>query len=290
MNRGLLEFKSVAKRLNDLTYTDYYYRLMLLARTMFEWSGLPNGIDQKWIERFLFTEGVCVFFKDPSLGFMVSKATLSGNLNYYDEPTKIRSYGTNYDGRELENNKNCVLIRNNEDMIPTSYTIQLFAIQLTRISRVIDVNINAQKTPVLIKCSDKEKLSLKQVYQQWNENEPVIYGTKDLDVERFEVLRTDAPIVFDKLQLQKHDIWNECMTFLGINNANTDKKERLITDEVVANNELVDLSAKVMLETRKRACKQINEMFGTNIDVRLRKREEIEGIELEKDGDENDVA
>ena len=290
MNGNLLEFKSVAKRLNDLTYTDYYYRLMLLARTMFEWSGLPNGIDQKWIERFLFTEGVCVFFKDPNLGYMVSRATLSGNLNYYDEPTGIRAYGTNYEGRELENNKDCVLIRNNEDMIPTSYTIQLFAIQLTRISRVIDVNINAQKTPVLIKCSDKEKLSLKQVYQQWNENEPVIYGTKDLDVERFEVLRTDAPIVFDKLQLQKHDIWNECMTFLGINNANTDKKERLITDEVVANNELVDLSAKVMLETRKRACKRINELFGTNIDVRLRKREEIEGMSLEEDGDNNDVA
>lgn len=287
MNK-LLEFKSVAKRLNDLTYTDYFYRLMLLARSMFEWSGLPNGIDQKWIEKYLFTEGVCVFFNDPEKGFMVAKTVLDGQLNYYDEPTSVRAYGTNYEGStSLKNNVDCVLIRNNEDMIPTSYTIQLFATQLTRISRVIDVNINSQKTPILIKCSDKEKLSLKNVYSQWNENEPVIYGTKDLDIEKFEVLRTDAPVVFDKLQIQKHEIWNECMTFLGINNANTNKRERLITDEVMANNELVDLSAKVMLETRKRACEQINKIFGTNIDVKLRK---IDSEELEKvtneDGEE----
>lgn len=285
MNK-LLEFKSVAKRLNDLTYTDYFYRLMLLARSMFEWSGLPNGIDQKWIEKYLFTEGVCVFFNDPEKGFMVAKTVLDGQLNYYDEPTTVRAYGTNYEGTShLLNNVDCVLIRNNEDMIPTSYTIQLFATQLTRISRVIDVNINSQKTPILIKCSDKEKLSLKNVYSQWNENEPVIYGTRDLDIEKFEVLRTDAPVVFDKLQIQKHEIWNECMTFLGINNANTNKRERLITDEVMANNELVDLSAKVMLETRKRACEQINKIFGTNIDVKLRKIEAQNDDLLDLGGD-----
>lgn len=267
---NLLSFKSVSKQLNDITYTTYFYRLMLIARKIFKWNNLPNGIDEKWIERFLFYEGKCVFFKDKELGCMVAKCTQQGQINNYDEPTKLKPFGTNYNGPTLTNEKDCIIIRNNDDMIPTSYAIQLFAIQLTELTRTIDINVKAQKTPLLIKCSEKQKLALKNVYRDWNENEPVIFGDKNLDVSSFEVLKTDAPIVFDKLQLQKHAIWNECMTFLGINNANQDKKERLVDDEVQANNEQVEYSAQVMLASRQEACRRINKMFGTNISVELR--------------------
>ena len=215
MSYDVIEMKSIAKRLNDLTYTDYFYRLMLISRSVFKWNNLPNGIDEKWIERYLFTEGACMFFHDKDKGFMVKKATVAGNLNAYDEPTKLRAFGTNYNGAVYDNNVDCVLIRNNDIMIPTSPTIQLYAYRLAELSRTIDVNVNAQKTPVLIVCSDKQKLSMKKVYQQMNGNEPVIYGDKNLDVDSVKVLKTDAPSVFTDLQLQKHAVWNECMTFLG---------------------------------------------------------------------------
>lgn len=280
-NFTIIEMKEVAQQLNNLTFTDYFYRLMLLARSVFEWKNLPNGIDEKWIERFLFTEGKCMFFKDKDNGYMIAKCTPDGQVNYYDEPTRLRAYGTNYTGKSLENNEECVLIRNNDEMIPTSPTIQLYAWRLAEISRTIDININAQKTPVIIKCSDKQKLSLKQVYKKWDGYDPVIFGDKTLELDKFDVLKTDAPIVFDKLQIQKHAIWNEAMTFLGINNANMDKRERLVDDEVQANNEQVGLSAEVMLKSRQNACKLINEMFGLNISVEIRKPENgiIEEIE-----------
>lgn len=283
MNAEIMSYESIAKNLNDLTFTDYFYRLMLIARTRFKWNNLPNGIDEKWIERWLFSEGKCVFFKDKTKGYMIAKMTPNGQINYYDEPTVVRPYGTNYIGPDLENDRECVIIRNNDVMLPTSYTIQLFAIRLTDVSRTIDVNIKAQKTPVLIKCSDKQKLSLKQVYRQWNENEPVIYGDKTMDTESFEVLNTEAPIVFDKLQIQKHEIWNECMTFLGINNANMNKRERLVDDEVQANNGQIRLSADVMLKSRERACEMINKIFGLNISVELREPEEVPEDNLEYD-------
>lgn len=267
----VLSMKSLASRLNDLTYTDYYYRLMLKARAVFEWENLPNGIDEKWIERFLYAEGKCVFFKHPEYGFMVCRCTPSGELNNYDEPTQVTPIGTNFTYRPLENFEECVLIRNNDEMIPTMFSIQMFAYRLADISRTIDINVNAQKTPVLIRTTERKKNSLKNLYSQWSGNEPVIYGDKNgLDDEPMETLDTKAPVVFDKLQIQKHEIWNEAMTFLGINNANMNKRERLVDDEVQANNEQIKLAAQVMLKSRELACKQINDMFGTNISVKLR--------------------
>jgi hypothetical protein len=268
-------YKSVAQSINNRIYTDYFYRLMLISKSLFEWHNLPNGIDERWIERYLFTEGECIFYKDPNLGLMVTKMGDTGPLNYYDEPTNVMPYAFNYtyNGPQLINNENCVIIRNNDDGVPTLPTIQIYAQKLTNIDRTIDVNIENQKTPVVILCSDKQKLSMKQVINQRNQNEIAIYGDKNLDLSQIKTLDLRSPIVFDKLQIQKHSVWNECMTFLGINNANQDKRERLVTDEVSANDEQVRASEDTMLKTREHACKLINKMFGTNIYVTRRRLE-----------------
>ena len=273
MKYDVMEMKKIAETLNNRTFTDYFYRLNLIARSVFEWSGLPEGIDEKWIERYLFNEGECLFFKHPELGFIVTKCADGGELNHYDEPTRITPVAHNLTCDPLTNYVDCVLIQNNDLRLPTAPTIELYAMRLAELCRTIDVNVKAMKTPVLILASEKQKLSMKQVYSKWDGNEPVIYGDKSLDPEGIRVLKTDAPIVFDKLQIQKHAIWNECMTFLGINNANMDKRERLVDDEVQANNEQVAISAEVMLKARQSAAEKINKMFGTNIEVKIRKQD-----------------
>lgn len=283
-NYTILSFAEYAKRMNDYTFTDYYYRLMLMARSVFEWKNLPNGIDEKWIEKYLFTQGKCMFFKDETLGFMVAGVTESNMLNPYDEPTSIRPIATNYEHtKEYENNVEAVIIRNNDDMIPTALTIQLYAYRLAEISRTIDVNVKAMKTPVLITCTDKQRYSLKQVYSQFSGNEPVIYGDKSGDFDSIKTLNTNAPVVFDKLQIHKHDIWNEVMTFLGIDNSNQDKRERLVTDEVSANDEQIKISAELMLKSRQKACEDINRIFGTNISVKLRECSKISEVDYAED-------
>lgn len=266
----LINMKSFAKELNNRVFNDYFYRLMLIARSVFEWENLPNGINEKWIERFLFSEGQCVFFKDDKLGFMVARMTPNGNLNFYDEPTRVRPYAIGYKGKDLENNIDCVVIKNNDEGIPTSSTIQLYSWKLANIDRTIDTNIIAQKMPVIIKCSDKQRLTLKRMITQRDDNEPVIWGDKDLDTTGVEILNVEAPVVFKDLELEKHMVMNEVYTFLGINNANMDKKERLVDDEVQANNEQVEASFNVMLRARESACEQINKLFGTKIKVKKR--------------------
>lgn len=289
-NYKIFNMKNIAKHLNNRIYSDYYYRLMLLARSVFEWKNLPNGISEKWIEKYLFSYGKCVFFKDDTLGFMVAKVGEGGILNAYDEPTKVIPIATNYDstGKQLENYVDCIVIKNNDDMIPTSPTIQLYAMELAEIQRTIDVNIKAQKTPVLIQGSNKQMLSLKSVYRDWDENKPVIFADKNFDMGSINVMKTDAPIVFDKLQLQKHSVWNEAMTYLGINNANMDKRERLVANEVQANNEQIELSASVMLKNRQEAAKQINELFNLkgdkaiSVDIRKNLKAKLEDLDKKK--------
>lgn len=279
----MLDFKKYEKQLNNRTFTEYYKKLKLVAKSIFKWNNLPNGINEKWIEEFLFSEGQCMFFKHETLGFMVARCSQHGTLNEYEEPTLLRPTISNViTCREYENHSEAVLIRNNDDSIPTSESIKLFAYRLTDITRTIDINISAQKTPVLIVTDNKQKQTLLNVYKQWNGFEPVIFADKSLNIDGVKVLKTDSPIVFPDLQVQKNHIWNECMTFLGINNANMDKRERLVDDEVQANNEQVELFAMMMYKAREEACKEINSIFGTNITVEFRipEIEEIESVEV----------
>lgn len=270
MKREVYKMHNFARELNDLTFTDYFTRLTLIARSVFKWNNLPNHINEKWIEKFLFNDGSCLFFKDKTRGFMVAKSTDSGKINTYDEPTRLTPYGIGYMGKSLENGVDCVLIDNNDLRIPTIHTMQLYAYRLAEISRTIDVNISAQKTPKIIVCNDRKRLSLSNVIKKVQDNEIAIFGDADAGIDDIKVLNTDAPIVFPQLQLQKHELWNEVMTMLGVNNANQDKRERLVKDEVHANNEQIQISADVMLKARQEACKRINELFKLNISVELR--------------------
>ena len=265
-----LNFKEMNKKLNNLTFTDYFYRLTLIALSIFKWENLPNGINERWIEKYLFDIGECMFFKDQILGFRVSKSIDKG-INIYGEPIDLEPESTGLtEPKTYKNGIDAVLIKNNDLSIPTLPTLQLYAYRLADLTRTQDVNITAQKTPILIITSDRQKLTMKNVFNQWSGNEPVIYGDKEMNIDGVKVLKTDAPIVFDKIQIQKHQLWNEVMTFLGVNNANQDKKERLVDDEVQANNEQVKICLDVMLKARQSACSEINRIFGTNIKVSAR--------------------
>lgn len=278
-----LDFKNFAKVLNNNTFTQYYYDLKLLCLSLFEYENLPDHINQKWIEEKLFTHGECMFYKDDVIGFNVAKLTRDG-VNHQDEPIYARPFATGLnDSKKYKVGSECVIIRNNNLSLPLEMKVQLFAYRLAEITRTQDININAQKTPIVIICGDRQRLSLKNVFSQYNGNEPVIYGDKSLDIDSIKVLNTDAPVVFDKLQLQKHQVMNEFLTYIGINNANQDKRERLVADEVQANNESVESFFNVMLEARERAVEEINRIWGLNISVKKR-------IELEPnyEGYEND--
>lgn len=273
--------------MNDRTYIQYYNRLTELATTMFSWKNLPSTIDARFLEMTLFSDGVAVFFKDDVMGFLALQCMIGGNLNVYRIPVDRTAYATNGYNQKL-NATNSVLIFNNYLHTNSTLDVEMFSKRLYNLDRAIDVNANAQKTPVLIQCDDTEKLTMLNLYKEYDGNQPFIFGSKSLNTKGLTVLKTDAPYVADKLYTLKTQIWNEALTYLGISNTNATKKERMITDEVQKNMGGVIASRYSRLEMRKQACKEINEMFGLNIDVEYRSDFDVDVFEGESVGDEDE--
>lgn len=258
---------------NNSTYVDYLDRLKLVATSLFTWEGLDDvaGVGaSRFLELALYENGRGVFFKDDELGYLALRVNPNDKFNVYMLPTKVICYSFEYN--KEKDFDDVIYIMNNNLQKPTLETLKLFAYRLYEVEATINVNLLAQKTPVLIEGDTKTILTLKNVYMQYSGNTPFIFGNKQYDLSnRLSVLKTDAPYLIDKLTLHKHEIWNEALTFLGINNANVDKRERLITDEVNSNNELINYYLNCFYKTRKEACDRINEKYGLNIKIKLNK-------------------
>jgi hypothetical protein len=252
-----------------------------MVLSLFEWEGLPGSCDARFLEMTLFKEGRAVFVNDSTLGFLTLRVNPNGHVNHYNEYTSYQAYSNTYTEKSFSANE-CVFIRNNYLEKPTEIPVMLYASRLAEIQRTIDVNINAQKTPVLIQCDEKDKTTLENIYKQYEGNRPVIVAGKGITADAFKVVKTDAPFVTDKLRIESHELMNEILSYFGINNANTQKKERLITNEVNANDEQVEFMAQSMLITRQEACEKINKMFGLHISV---KRREIQKNNEKEDND-----
>ena len=266
---------------NGATYVQYYNRLMELSMSMFEWKNLPDTVDERYLELGLFSSGCMVFFKDDVIGELALNMTYQGGFDIYGEPTRRRAYSRYNQFQTTLDKDNSVIIWNNMLRTNSALDVQMFAYRLYNLDRIVDINANAQKTPVLITCDEKQKLTMKNLYLQYEGNYPVIFGDSNLDIKSLSVLKTDAPFVSDKIYDLKVKIWNEALTYLGISNVNTIKKERMITDEVIRNQGGTIASRYSRLESRRRAVKKINKMFGLNITVDY--REDFQSTDIEND-------
>ena len=261
----------IAMMLNNQTMIDYLDRLRMLATSLFTWENLDeiagNGAS-RFLEQVLYDNGRACFVKDEELGYLALCVNPSDKLNVYRLPTKVMAWSFGYN-KEFDFD-DVVYIMNNELQKPTIESLKLFAYRLYETERTTDINLNAQKTPVLIEGDTKSILTLKNVYMQYSGNIPFVFGNKQFDISnKLNVLKTDAPYIVDKLDVHKHQIFNDALTVLGIENANTDKKERLITDEVESNNQLVTMYLNCFYKTRKKACDEINEKFLKNSDKKI---------------------
>jgi hypothetical protein len=257
--------------MNNATYMQYFNRLMELSVSMFEWKNLPSTCDVRYLELALFMNGSAVFFQDDVLeDYVALDVICSGRLDVYGNPVLRRAYSRYNNYQKLLKGNNSVIIWNNYLRTNSVLDVEMFAKRLYNLDRIIDVNANAQKTPILIKCDETQRLTMLNVYKEYDGNSPVIFGDKALNSNGLEVLSTGAPYVADKIYQLKTQIWNEALTYLGISNINVQKKERMITDEVTRNQGGTIASRYSRLECRREAVKKINDMFGLNIEVNYR--------------------
>ena len=256
-------------QMNNRFYAQYYNRLTELAVSMFEWKNLPDTVDERYLELILFTHGQAVFFKDEVMGYLALSNMSQGDFDVYRVPKRRRAYGGNGYQVPLDDT-NSVIIYNNYLRRNSMLDVRNFSEILYDLDRTIMTNAKAQKTPVLISCDENERLSLLNLYQKYDGNQPFIFGTKDIRKDSLQAISTGAPFVAKDLYELKTKYWNEALTLLGISNINVQKKERLVSDEVSRMMGGTIASRYSRLEMRRKACEQINDMFGLNIECDFR--------------------
>lgn len=268
--------------MNNQTYIDYLERMKKICLSMFEWENLPDSMNARFLEMCLFYNGQAALLYDDTYGYINTMAADGGYINIYGLPTELQCYSYRFNQRRslymsdtgAEKGEECILVMNNYERIPTTSTISLFAYRLAEAQRTTDVNIKAQRTPILITTDQKQYFTLKKMYEEYDGNTPAIFADKNLiSPDALKAIKTDAPFIINDLMEYKREIWNEFLTFMGIQNL-SEKRERLISNEVDSNNELLNLNLQALLIPRKEACREFNEKYGLMgekaIDVKVR--------------------
>lgn len=286
---------------NDQTYFDYLDRFKKVAVSIFEWENLPSSMNARYLEQCLYYDGKAALLFDDTRGFINTRCTTNGYINIYGLPNRLKCFSYDYrvdrnlftgkveldteDAREFNErlkDNTCILVLNNWDAVPTAATLELFALRLYEAEQTAMVNIKAQKTPVMVLVDENQRLMMENLYSQYDGNKPVIFGDKNqLNGNVIKSINTEAPFIADKVMDYKKEIWNEALTFLGINNVMVDKKERLVADEANSNNELINLNLQAALIPRQEAAKQFNELFGltgTDKEIKVRVRSDLHNI------------
>ena len=278
--------------MNNATYFDYLERFKRIALSMFEWTNLPDSMDARYLERCLYYTGQAAMLYLEPYGYINTKSATSGKLNLYGLPTRIRcySYGEINTSRRVFNgvseavaqingyedetdddkSTESILVLYNWEGVATATSVELFAMRMAIAERAIDVNIRAQKTPFVLVTNQNKRLSMMNALDQVEKNAmALVVEQSQLDAESFKTLQTQAPYVADKLTDYKMRIWNEFLTFLGVDNI-SEKRERMISAETMSNNECVNLNMMAGLKPREKAAKEFNQKYGKNIEVKLR--------------------
>lgn len=264
--RRIGDFVVESMELNTMRYNDYLNQLMEIALNVYSYENLPDTIDPRYIELCLMQNGNVCFFQDEYIGHLCLPCTASGMFNVNNVPTEYHIFAPNgYNA--TRNITNSVLIYNNYLRTPSLDTIKLYAYSLANCRRSMDINIGNQKFPYIIKATESQRLSVENAFMQIDGNCPAILVDRDFNPDSIQPMEVAVPFVADKLHVEFHNIWNDFLTWCGIENSNQDKKERLVADEVGSNYGNVEVSRNVRLNTRQYGFDRVNKMFGTNIKV-----------------------
>ena len=247
-----------------------------LAIKRFKWSNLPKGLTSDRLEEMLINHGLLGGFIHEGNLIVLPMHGVS-KVNIYNEFVRYRLHGFNGFDMELDIDDICRL-KNNPTCSNDMDTLRIFAKRISDIEQTQEVNLFQMNMPKIIATSRDGVLTAKNIIKKIQDFKFVVFTKEKAlsqQLKQDDVLDTSAPYLLDKLGDYENFYRNKALSFLAINNANTDKKERLIVDEVNANNDLLNTILDMMYETRKEFCDEVKEKFG--IDINVEKREVFDG-------------
>lgn len=263
-----------------------YIRILTeLCANRFEWKGFPESVDVRFLEMQLIWRGLAVVYRDRDAGEIFAvQGSGAGHTNFMDQPVSFTVIGPDMNSKTLSavptrrrgpggepgerKDPQCVPIYPNFTRQPDLDIIYTYAGKFAKFDRSIEITADNMRKSKYINAPENERLSWMNILKQIGEGQDGIFGTSGMDMAQIQTLDLGVdPLTLPNLQIAKSKIWNECMGYLGINNANQDKKERLVAAEVGANDEQVQAARNVALNERQNAAKKINKLFGLNVSV-----------------------
>ena len=252
---------------NNMTYFMYLNLFIRIMMNRYRWQNLPNSCNEEILEKALCQNGRAIFFEDKRMTYLTLPYVDSGELNVYGYPLRRVAYSPytkyNYDCTD----ENSVIIFNNYMRFTEFNIANNFALRISGVQRTADVNVSGQKKMKGVVCSEDNRLSYKNIMESYDGNVPLVFINKNVDLDDFKTFEFTTDESFLKLDEYKKKLFHEFLTFIGINNTDFEKGERLVTNEVDSNNEIISIMKSDGLEMRQKACEEINQKFGLNVSV-----------------------
>ena len=279
------------------TNLQWYFRRYLLQKAIavFKWE-LPKDWAKNYFEYVLYCWGYIAVVNTDKFGVIPQGCSLAGYNVFYQPTTAIISNPLLRGILQPKIGQQCSLIKLQPDYGSIMDKINFYADVLALCAETVGTNLFNSKLAYVFAVGNKNAAeSAKKMYDQIASGEPVAVVDKNLFNEdgspnwmMFNQDLKNSYIAGDIMEdMRKWEI--KFCSDLGIPNSNTDKKERLIVDEVNSNNIEVKLWADLALESLKEGCKQTNELFGTNLSVDWRFREEVQPDDESKFGSSGDI-
>lgn len=264
---------STVHYIDNGTATFYTRYLLQKAMSVFKWK-LPELWDTDYFLYTLYTWGFIAILKTDRFGVIPQQCTLTG-YNVFYAPKRITVTNPIMpETIERDIDTDCVLLKLTPDYTGILDLIYFYAGKMALASSALDVNLLNSKLAYLFTAKNKSVAeSFKKMYDQIASGEPASIIDRNL-------LDPDGNKTWDFFSQNLHEnyiasdiladmrkIEQQFDTDIGIPNANTDKRERLITDEVNANNVETATRCELWLEELKKGCEKVKSMFGVEISV-----------------------
>ena len=255
------------------TQTGRFYQRYLLKKALavFKWT-LPAWWDENYFLYVLYCRGYAAIFNSEEFGVIPQECGLKGYNVFYRPTDVIIANPLLKNIRSLSIGKEAVLMQLQPDYCGVLDLCGHYAEKMALASSAINQNLwHTKISTVFFAGSDAEQQSIKKAYDRMTDGDPMVVVHKNLrDADgnlKYEVFNRDVKqsYVIDQLISDLRKIEAEFDTRIGVPNANTDKKERLITDEVNANNVETHILADMWMDSIQDGIRQIKEMFGVDI-------------------------
>lgn len=281
--------KKLAQYENDRQWQDVFNRLVSLVINIYKWNGLPTTIDEYFFEEQLLFRGIAGVIKMSDDIYLGLPVTGCGQMNLYYEHSTYRAISlgfseefnaiTKYNkdifnyikvngGTSAAKYDGCIC-KDNYQVYPLIETIRIYTDKIVDKMRTIDILAKQLKLSTIIETDEDSKVAIQQAIKDIDTNILAVFATSSITTRLRESKSLPTNTAASALAVAWNDLtntWSEFNTAFGINNMNrSEKRERLLVDEVNSNNQETKANGFYRLDQRLHFCENMKAAFGLDI-------------------------